>query len=741
MQMKIIKKQMLRVLAFVMALCLIAGCFTGCGENTVTNDAYRSVGEVILESQILASNSDYELEWDSAAQSVLYKNKNGEYWSDILYQAYLDGSIGTNGSSPISISVFDTKTLDWSTISSASQMGTDGNIVCKKIDGGIRVTYFFEAYKIAVPIDYVLEDDHINVSIDTSRILEDGVDYKLAAVSLTPNICSLKNTDKNAYLVVPAGNGALMAAKETAEGTLSYEAPVYGADASTRVPLSCKDDQEVRLPVFGAYSDGKGLLGIVEDGEGSAVIKAEAANNRTGYSTIYVDFYVRGYDQFMYEYFGQNVWKTTKRVNDDISGQKLSVSYYPLFGDDADYAGMAEKYRSYLIEKGELKKTETESSPYSVTFLGGTNTTQSFFGIPYKKIESLTTFTEAKTILEQLKADNGVLPVVRLLGYSDNGLRAGTIAGGSSYPSVYGSKKELKALQEFCGATNLFLDFDIVNYSESGNGFSLNSDVAKTAIMYNAENFPKSPTRVNDKDNVYYILGRDNLIKAGDKALKKADKYSAQAVSFSSLGATAYSDYRNNKYINRNGIEEDAGKIIASAKEKGYVTAVADANSYAACAADIVFDVTATSGDYDAFTCDIPFYQMVFHSYKPMYSEGVNTSSNVQKEIAKSVAYGMGLSYYLTDGYVDKSDDLDEYKLYATIFEDNAQDINDTLVKDGFIEQYNAVANAELTGYELLSDGVAKSVFSNGVVIYTNLSSKAANSPVGVLKPYEYKLG
>ncbi len=740
--MKISKKRILRVLAFVMALCLICVSFAGCGKEDAIKNAYRSISEVIIESQVLASNSNYELQWDSDAKAVVYKNKGEEevHWSDILYDAYLDGTIGSNGSSPISITVFDTKTLDWTVLSSDSQMGTNGNIVCRQIDGGIRVTYFFETYKIAVPVDYVLKDDHLSVSVDTSKILEDGVDYQLVSISLGQNICSIKNTEEDAHVFVPAGNGALMKAEETAKGTLSYSAAVYGGDAATRNPMSYKDEQEARLPVFGVYGGGKGVLAIIDQGEGSAVISAEAANNRTGYSNVYAEMYVRGYDTFMYEYFGQNVWRTTKRVNEDISGQVLSVSYYPLVGDDADYNGMAKKYQSYLIEKGELKKSDTNTSPYSVTFLGGTNTTQSFFGIPYQRIDSLTTFSQAKTILEQLKKDNGILPEVRLLGYSDNGLRAGSIAGGSSYPSVFGSKKELKALVELCKDTNLFMDFDIVNYTKSGNGFSLNFDVAKTAIMYKAENFPTSPTRVNDKENAYYILGRDSLIKAGAKALKKAEKYSAKSVSLSSLGSTAYSDYNDNKYINRNGIEEDAKAIIDSAKKAGYVTAVADANSYAACAADILFDTTATSGDYDAFECDVPFYQMVFHSYKPMYSEGVNTSTNFEEEVAKTVAYGMGLGYYITDGYVDKSDDLDEYKLFATIYEDNAPKINETLVKDGFIDIYNSVADAALVEYEL--DGaIAKSVFSNGVKIYTNLSSKAAKSPVGKLQPYEYKVG
>ncbi|MBR2447503.1 MAG: hypothetical protein IKB29_00810, partial [Clostridia bacterium] len=52
-------------------------------------------------------------------------------------------------------------------------------------------------------------------------------------------------------------------------------------------------------------------------------------------------------------------------------------------------------------------------------------------------------------------------------------------------------------------------------------------------------------------ENVYFLLGRRNLITAGEKALKKAEKYSATGVSFGTLGELAYSDYKKATYINR----------------------------------------------------------------------------------------------------------------------------------------------------------------------------------------------
>ncbi len=745
MQMKIVKKQILRVLALVMALCLIVVCFASCGKETSKN-AYKSYGEKILESQVLASNDNYELAWDSDAKAVLYKSKDGKYWSDIIYDGYLDGSVGTNGMSPISITVFNNKTLDWTTITSASVMDTylddgtkAGNLYCGVIDGGIRVYYFFEQYRIAVPVDYVLKEDHIEISVNSADILEEGKQFKLVSVSFMTNLGAVKN-DKASNILVPTGTGAIINCAENVEGVKEYTGTMYGDDITNRIPMDKIDNIPLRMPVFGAYDAEKGMLAVIESAAGSATLTVNASNSRTGYSVVYPDFYVRGYDTFKREYYGQNMSTITKRPNDDISGQTFKVSYYPLFGDDANYNGMARRYQSYLVEKGLLTKSKIASSPYSVTLLGGTNTTKSFFGIPYKKINPLTTFSEAQSILENLSKEIGVLPQVRLLGYSDNGLRPGSIAGGSSFPSEYGSKKDLNSLIDYCKDINLFLDFDVVTYSKSGNGFSLTGDVAKTAIGYKAERFPTTPTRVQDKNNAYYAISRFNLSKSVNKALKKANKYSATGVSLSTLGLYAYSDYKDNTYINRNLIETEVKDILDNVKKQGYKTAVSDANAYAAAAADIIFDIPLNSGEYNVFDYEIPFYQMVFSSYKPLYSDPVNSEANLEKAVAKSVAYGMGLGYYITDTYIDDSDDLGEYKLYQTVFVDNDDRIKKTLIDDDFISVYNKVNGAALTEYKL-TKGLAKSVFSNGVVIYTNLSNNVVKSPAGSLQPFEYKIG
>ncbi len=731
---------MLRAVCGLLCLCMVFAGLAGCGSNKSQQNAYRRVSATPLDSQQLSANSDYELSWDSEGNAVVLKSlSTGEYWSDILYDSFLEGSTSANGNSPLSITVADTKSLKWDTVTSYSQMEANGNIVCKKIENGIRVTYFFDTYKIAVPIEYKLNSDSLTVSVISSKILEDGADYKLVSVTLAPFLCSVKNDAENGSLFVPAGSGALMYTAESADGVRKYTGEVYGTDGARREPTNLADSAYIKLPVFGAYGGGKGMMAIIGEGAGAAEISAQAGNNRLGYSNIGATFYVRGYDDFIYTYHGQ-FKGITRRVNTNISAEPMSVTYYPLYGEQASLGGIAKKYSSYLESKNDLKVTNKVKGAYAVNILGGTNTTTSIFGIPKSKLVALTTFSQAESIITELGTDIGDMPVVQMSGYGDKGVRAGSIAGGKKYPSVYGSKKELSALLEKTKNTKLFFDYNVVEFSKSSGGFSLNFDVGKTAILHKAEHFYVDALRINDENNPYYTIKRDSLFKAAEYAMKKAENYGVENISFSDLGATAFSDFSNDKYINKRGIEKEVAKISSTAKKADYTVAFNGANVYAACVADVIFDTPASFGDYNAFDLQVPFYQMVFHSFVPMYSPAVNLEDNTPEAIARSIAYGMGLGFTLTHNYVENSDDLGIFKLYGTVYEDNKALIKETLIEKEYLKIYSAIENAKFVDYEINEEMVSKSTFDNGKVVYVNQSEKTVNSPVGELDPYEFRI-
>lgn len=737
MQIKKEKGYLYRILTVSLSVLIFACALTACGKSTPKSTVYKRVNNSLLETGVLAENLQYELSWEQNAKAVVLKSvDSSNVWSDILYESFLEGSTSANGNSPLCITVYNTQTLKTNTIRSYSEIPESGSIICKKIENGIRVSYFFDKYQIAIPVDYTLRDDSLAVTVDSSKIIESGVTHKLVSISLVPFMCSVENGAENGNLFIPVGSGALMNSAETVDGTRKFSGEVYGVDATRQVPESFYDEESIKLPVFGASENGKGMFGIIEKGAGASVIEAQAGNENLGYSNIYATFYVRGYDKFESDSYATE--EIAIRFGETMSGDTFTVGYYPIYGDNADYNGMADLYREYLIKKGLLKEAKTTSSPYSVTLLGGTTVTKSFFGIPYKDLIALTDFSAAKKIIEDLNSTTGILPTVRMLGFGDNGLRAGTVAGGKYYQSVYGGEKEMSELQELCKKNNieLFMDFEIVYFSKSGSGFSLNSDTAKTAIMKRISHNPLTPTRYEDENNFYNILSRLKLSKAAQRTFDKAKKYGNTAVSFSSLGSVAFSDFTSKEYYNKNKIEEDVAGILNLAQKNGYKVATAASNGYAACASDVLFDTVADNGNYNVFDAEIPFYQMVFHSYKPMYTAAANLSENIDMIVMKAAAYGMGVGFTLTDRYVEQSNDLDEYKYYGTVYEDNRALVKHYIVENGFADIYSKTAESYLEAYVILENGVSISSYSNGIEIYANHTPDIVECEAGTLNGY-----
>lgn len=723
-----------RIAASVISVFMLIA-LTSCGKEAGKR-AWRPKGR--LSSATVASAGGYSLLWDDEAASVVMKNSQGAVClSDILYGEYQNGNITANTGSSIIISIIDTSTLTVDTLRSYSEIEENGRIYSETVDNGIRVTYSFNSYSIAVPVDYTLRDGALVVSVDGADVIEGGDKYKLLSVSLAPYMCHAANSDdESKYLFVPSGSGALMYTYENADGTRKYSGEVYGEDASRRIAADYTDGEKVRIPAFGAKNGDEAVFGIIEQGAGAAVIEAQTGYARSGYSNVYPTFYLRGYDVFRFGSYatGNNI---TTRVSDDIAKHKFSVAYYPLSGEKADYNGMADCYRDYLIKNGMLDERETEASPYGVTLLGGTQCYSSVLGFPKEKLRALTSFEQAADIISEMKSDNGIAPAVRLSAFSDKGLSLGEIAGGKDFKGVYGSKKDYAALLKT--ADSIYTDFELIRYTESGNGFSYGRDAAKTAIHYFATQYAHTPLRLFDETKEYRILSRSLLSKAMERALKKADSYNTSGISFSSLGELAYSDYSDDEYTVKYGMEAQAAALLKEAGENRK-TAVGGGNSYAVCAADTVFDAPLGNGGYNALDAEIPFYQMVFHSYRSVYSAPINCSDNPERAVALAASGGMGLGFTLINDYLSESNALENEKLYAMKYSDNSGYITELIKNSGYSELYGAVRDSAIREYVIEDKYISKTVFENGAIVYVNHSDAERQTAVGAIKAYSYKL-
>ena len=784
-----------KIVAFAVILCMLLGLLSGCGEES-TQKAYVLPEEFeTISTQVLAENDDFKLEWDDELKSVMMiSKKDGKTWGTMPADAYEERKMNNFVSSPIVIEAVEPSSLMLSEVRAYAGCIQNGNTSAKKIENGVEVTYYFDEYQIAVPVQYTLRDGSMAVNVNTKDIAE-GDGFLLKSVSLAPFMCSLANIGstpeeeddmdididididlgidldidvedeidvdvedepalatvepeeteepaekipttellKNGYLFVPAGNGALMTS-EVKEGgdPRKFSGEVYGEDAARYQPYDYYPEESVKMPVFGVKDGENALLGIIEQGTEQGVIQASAGYERVGYSNVAATFYVRGFD--VYAEKMSNVSTVNTRLSKTMVDTTFTVGFYPLTGEDADYVGMANRYREYLIGKG-MTKSVNAQNVYSLSVLGNIVTASMAFGVPYNSTKSMTTFDEANTIIKEMTDETELTPSVQLLGYGQSGLDIGKVAGGFGFAGVSGSKDDYKELTEYAADNNipLFTDFDLIYFKSNGAGYNTLMSAAKTATLHRSEVYYKMlAQRANDEDEGYYhLLNRSKLKDALDKLLGKGDKLGVSGYSFSTLGATAYSDYADAQYEMKNGMANDVQKMLDSVKENGQPVSTDYANDYAAVKSDAVFGVEVEPRYSNAFERYVPFYQIVFRGYVPMYSEAINLATDYDTVVLHALASGVGLGYNVTMNYDSGFAATSHDYIYSSLYSSNKATMIETVAK--YKDYYAAIDGATIADYEVLDNGVTVTTFDNGVIAYTNNSDAAQTYPGGEL--------
>ncbi len=729
---------MKKFLSIMLSVLLIMAVFTGCSDSKTT-EKYDGNAEIkTLTTQTVVSNDSLSLSWNNEGKFIVLEDKkSNKKWSTVPYDYFLNGGTSDNINSPINITVANAAKAQWDTVSGYAESVEKNKASVEKIENGIKITYYFDNYSISIPVKYELFEDNLKMSIVSSEIKEGG-DKDLLSIALAPFMCSVKNTAKDSYLFVPSGNGALMYADERAEGTRKFTAEVFGADSSRLVPEEAVDEEKIYLPVYGVKDNDSALLAIIDKGAEQAEIYAEAGNRRTEYSTAYTTFYLRGYDvvetdQWLWGY------RDLSRISDKRVNAELSMSYYPLSGNEADFNGMAKKYKEYLFsnkENSELK----EIPDYSLTIFGGVTYKSASGGIPHKELYTLTSIKEAENIITELTKSVNATPAVTMQGYSATGIDIGKIGGGFSFASDYGSSKDLESLKAKCNSlgADLSFDFDLVRFNDSSNGFSYMMDSAKSATLRTADKYGINIPLRSYNDEEYRLLKRAEIDTALEKLIDFAKDKKLKSVGVSTLSSIAYSDFDEEKYSIKGSMAKQVSDCINNIKKNGIKVYASEANSYAAVSADVLLSVPDSNGDYFAFDREVPFYQMVFSGVKPMYSDSLNLADISQKAVMKAVASGIRFSFAVTENYdtvcaLNKSE-----RLYGTKFSNVKETITDLVSKySGF---YDSISGSAIESYELLENGITKTVFENGTKVYANHSNKETKTDIGVFEPYGIKI-
>lgn len=715
-----------KIMALAVTVFLLISSLCSCGETTEAAKKFGLPKKIpAAKSDVVAEVDGYALLWEKETSRLILKTNDFEW-----------NSTPDNENTALDMSVKisyieNTKSVEMET-DSAVLLQNGGYISAKRIENGIRLTYYFTDVKISFPVEYQLDENGFTANIITDQISEDN--YKLYSISLLPFFASAKN-NTDSYVLVPSGSGALMYTDDNTRALRTFDGEIYGSDENLQNTFEFTQYEAVRLPVFGVKNENAAILGIAENGAESGRVVAQCGDSSIGYSSAYVKFNVRGYaNAYVKDVYGNNT-EVKKFTDGIVKTKKLGVRYISVNGG---YSQMAEVYRNYLYENG-LKDSDNETPDVMLEFLGGARTRNLFLGIPYYSFYSTTTVKQVKTILEDIYKNNSANAVSVLKGFGEDGLDYGKLGGGFKLSGNLGTKKDLKNLISYSQEHNstLAFDFDLIYFNKSTGGLSKSFDVAKTANSVATTKYMRSiVTGENDGATLSAkLLSRAKISNAAQKAADALEKYGFSSVSASTLSSTAYSDYGGSDYYCKAKTASEVKKAINMLKGKNRSFVAQNANIYAVLNADYVMGTPSASSKENAFDVEIPFYQMVLRGVLPISSSAINLAENWNQEYLFAVSTGCIPYYTVCAEYDDTLITNRNNALAASCYDGIKDRISEDINKYG--ELLKLLSNSKIVSYEH-NGNISETVFDNGIKVYVNWSEEEINTKTGIIPPYSY---
>jgi hypothetical protein len=213
----------------------------------------------------------------------------------------------------------------------------------------------------------------------------------------------------------------------------------------------------------------------------------------------------------------------------------------------------------------------------------------------------------------------------------------------------------------------------------------------------------------------FFYIHPNQALERVSNIKARLEPYQVKGASFQSIGQTLYSSH-GNQYLARH----EAIDVYREMMELFPKSAVFQPHDYMFFA-DHLFNFVMYNAQQAKFSDTVPFMSYVLAGYKPMFARYGNFFSNTQNELLRMIDYHLYPSFYLThaSAYLlldtgSKDIYTSKYDIWANEVKRQYHYVNDAL---------KHVIGAHIVSREVLSAGVNKVTYSNGVIIYINYSA------------------
>lgn len=616
-------------------------------------------------------------------------------------------------------------------------------ITCKntrnvtKLDNGFSADITFEDWGFSLTLQVTLEGDDLVVTVPDESIQETEENCYISTISLYPFMGYSFLDDKNGYMLVPDGNGALIYL-DNKEGryTTGFSQMIYGKDAGFEQPSTQSylwekydtviDANQVIAPVFGmAHTDEQlGYVAVVEDGDTRASIEAHPNGVMVNYNRCFAKFMLR---DIYVQPLNQSNSGTVTNVEADRTHTDYTVRYMLLDGEDANYSGMAVRYRSYLLDNGLVQVKDTSYNT-RVDFLG-TEREEFLLGTTAVTMTTTDNIEEMYDELQEAGVDS-VLSVYK--GWQKGGLYNVPITKYKADRKIGGTGALTDLIEESAKENyNIYLYNDALKINARTNTTTFNA-----VKMVNKRTLKEEEYAEVYKTFYYLMPGK------ADATLDKfVSSYTKQGVNNLVLAGITNSDYsysQRGSYYGRQNTADAYQAMIADVDESTNLV-LEQPFAYLWNNTDAFLDMPLGSSDYMYVNEEVPFLSMVLKGILPMYSDYVNFEANKTEFFLQMVESGVYPSFYLTYENSSKLIYTNSSDLYSTEY----GTYKDTVIAydEALREVAASVEGAYITKHEKLDNGVTRVSYDNGVVIYVNYSENNVTVDGYSIDAMSYKVG
>ena len=710
--------------------------------QTVMNDKvpegviFKNPNGTIKGHSLIAESDNYEMYFMEESLSIIIRDKNtGAIMESIVegdvqgnaiagWQSYLKSGIVLGLLKGINLSP---------TIVGVEKATKEVQL----LDDGFYAKLYYDEYGIGYDIRVTLSDDQVIVEIPSDSIIEDNDEYKIGEIYVFPFMGHTYLGERSGYMFIPDGNGALIYINDK-KGRFSSNFSQYvygrniGIDEQSALSLfmdryqSVNEAENIMAPVFGmVHTDSRmGYLGIIDSGDYSAKIEAYPNGAYTDYNWICPKFILRQvYTQPTGKREGHVIVRQEKRNEFDIR-----VRYCFVSGENANYVGLALKYRDFLLQHKQIAPKEDD---FKIRL--------DFFGIDkenwliFKRNVAMTTVDNIREIYGELR-DAGVTDIISAYkGWQHNGIHALPIEKYKADSDIGGTGELTKLIKE-CEEVGIdfYLAQDSLRINPALKNAAFNVVKQITKRVYEEETFKDVFQKFR-----YITPGRTKEIM--DRAAKSYEKSGVRNILLTGITNILFTYTHKGNFYSRvdtantyeSAVADLSGKLnFIMEKPFAYLWKYTNA----------IVDMPIDTSDYIFTDEEVPFLSIALKGIMPMYSEYVNFEANQEEFFLKLVETGVFPSFYIT--YEDPA------KLQYT----NSSDIYSSkysIYKDDIVRYYTKLKEineltkgAKITDHRQYANGLTIVTYDNGIKIYLNYNTDNALEADGlVIEPMSYKVG